>query len=186
MGLETFRNGHGNGRGSPRVETPLEEVVPVHDPEEVPARRERDEQGRFLKGARHAQSRGGLAKRDMTAIAAELGIAKLLASPTFAPFADDIRSFVRAQRMRLSARVGGGECGPGPTKAIVAAALQDAAGRAAMLAGDVSAGSKLLADATQTLAKAYAMASLEAKHAPKATDPIGALRARLGMEGSKR
>ena len=73
----TLRSGHGNGRGTPRIEVlPADELpVGVRAPEQAIPAGERTPDGRFVKGGKTVQAIGGRARRDKTKLAERLGLA---------------------------------------------------------------------------------------------------------------
>ena len=184
MSLDDWRGGHGNGRGSPRVEMPFDEMKAVQDPEQAPARPERDALGRWVAGARHAQRRGGIAKRDLGAIATEPAVAALLEAPGWAEAAPRVRATIRAERQRVAERVGGGECSSFPSRCIRASVLLDEAAVRALARGEDALAGALWEKAAQIAAKGYVAAAHEAKHAPRG-NPLAELRAELGDGGDR-
>jgi hypothetical protein len=120
----TLRSGHGNGRGSPRVETlPVDEL-----PTGIPADADGDsraatrETGRFARGNRRSVL-GGRAKRGSSRLTARLGLSSLRDADAFAPYRRASATFRRAQCAELARTVGGGVCGPGPSSVVASAAL---------------------------------------------------------------
>lgn len=161
----TLRNGHGNGAGTPRIETlPVDELpagVPAASTTPKPAR---DESGRFLAGhpATIAQARAaGQARRATTALAHTLAVTT--DDPTWRGFLKQAEAFRRAQVRRLAAHVGGGECGPAPAALVASAALALAGSRLAYSRGDLTAGARLSAEVRQHLLGAHELAAREAQ-----------------------
>jgi hypothetical protein len=120
-----LRTGHGNGAGTPRVETLPADELPagVQAPPQASARGERRPDGTFAPGARTVQSAGGLATRGKSRLTARLGLANLPDGSAFAPYRRAAATFRRVQCAELALTVGGGVCGPGPSSVVASAAL---------------------------------------------------------------
>jgi hypothetical protein len=164
----------------PVDELPAGEQAPAH----VEAGTERTPGGRWTKGARTAQSKGGKARRGTTHLSHEAGLGGVDGDEAFAPYRSDARHFTRAQCAALAASVGGGHCGPGPSSIVASAALALAASR--YLYDTANGDPKALATAARladssraSLRDAHALAALEAEARPKSSS-IVALRERLG------
>lgn len=169
-----LRTGHGNGRGTPRVE-----VLPVDElPAGVPAsadgvsRSAAIERGKFAEGNRRSVL-GGRASAGQCRLAHRLNLGDSFADPRFATYARSAKVWRNAQLRQLSATVGGGFVGPGPSSIIASAALQLAASRFAFeVLGDMVLGSKLANDSRQNLLAAHELCAKEAQARPKATKPV--------------
>lgn len=111
---------------SSRADEPIEGVQAC---EHVPSTTERQASGRFAKGARTIQSKGGRALKNRTALSHETGLGAVLALPEFKPYLTQAKAFARAHVAELARSVGGGECGPGPASVVTTASLQLAASR---------------------------------------------------------
>jgi hypothetical protein len=121
-------NGHGTGRGQPRVEVlPADELpagVPAPlAPAQVERTSERRPDGRWAPGARTAQRAGGYATRGRTRLADRLCLAAVPDESAFRPYRSAAASFRRAQCAELARTVGGGMCGPGPSSIVASGAL---------------------------------------------------------------
>ncbi len=127
----TYRKGHGNGGGVPRIEVmPADEALRgVQATEHVESTGERREDGTWARGARTAQSDGGRSRRDQTRLAQRLGLSVLADDVAFAPYKRAAADFRRTHCTTLARSVGGGVCGPGPSSIIATAAWQLAASR---------------------------------------------------------
>lgn len=169
----TIRNGHGRGRGRPRVEVLPADELPagVAVVERNPGGAiERDSLGRLAdaQSARELGRKGGLAKAGQTRLGSSLALGETFADPRFAPYARAAKAFRRAQVHRLSVTVGGGECGPAPASAIASAALQLAGSRFAFeVLGDLALGSRLANESSRNLLLAHELAAKEAKARPQ-------------------
>lgn len=172
----TLRTGHGNGRGTPRVETlPADELPSALGSDAV--RPDRDAQGRFVAG-----NGAGKAKRIKPGPRGLVGIDKT--SPEFRPFA---RWGARygAHRRRELASAHGGEISAGVGAIVESAALAMAASRfissKAAETGDpelFKQSSALASTARQHELAAWELAAREAHARPRA-NPTAALVAEL-------
>ncbi len=174
-----LRRGHGNGRGTPRVE-----VLPIDElPGGVAATSVAAPNGTASAAATALRSSGD------TAAAATLGrlggLAKAardrglrvldglglrgVPNETLAPYLADAEAFALSEVRRLAAEVGGGECGPMPSSMVQSAALELAGSRAAFAAGNTLLGSRLAASSRQNLLGAFELCARLAKSRP--TDP---------------
>jgi hypothetical protein len=172
-----IRTAHGKGARSAIVRA---EVLPADElPQGVPQapsgaaepepQGERDERGRWRKGARTWQSRAGKAvarKRAELSALRELGL-RGIEPEALAPFLADARAFSEAERARLARVVGGGTCEGSAALLVDAAALATAASRAAYAAGDPALGARLSAEARSNLLGAHELCAREAKARPK-------------------
>lgn len=170
----TWRRGHGNGAGQPRIEVlPVDELPKgVQASEQAESTRERDGAGRFRPGCRTSQSKGGRSRRESTALARRLGLDDVATDPTFEPYRRAARAFQRTQVRRLAQTVGGGQCGPAPASIIATASLQLAASRWAFDRGQPELGSKLGNDSRQNLLAAHELCARESQARPKQANPI--------------
>jgi hypothetical protein len=167
----TLRNGHGAGRGVPRVEVlPADELpggVPARAGSESPA--DRSEAGRFARGNSVA-IKGGKARAGKTRLADRMGLRQLAEGAPFRPYKSAASAFRRAQCAELAATVGGGRCGPAPSSLVASAALQLAWAR---YLGDLAAedgdadlalkASRLAEASRQSLLAAHELAAREAQ-----------------------
>lgn len=161
----TLRSGHGKGAGTPHVEVlPVDELpTGVHAPTQAESTTERDGAGKWQKGASTAQSAGGKALREQTAITRRLGLGESFADKRFEPYARSARAFRKLHVARLAREVGGGQCGPAPASIIASAALQLAGSRFAFeVLGDLALGSRLANDSRQNLLAAFELCAREA------------------------
>ncbi|MCC6668980.1 MAG: hypothetical protein IT375_34895 [Polyangiaceae bacterium] len=161
-----LRAGHGNGKGSPRIEVlPVDELPQgVQGLALVPSTGERQADGTFLPGARTAQRAGGLAHREQTRLARRLALGEEFSDARFEPYARAGRAFRRVQVTRLARDVGGGECGPAPSSFVASAALELAGSRFAYeVLGDLALGSRLAAASRQNLLAAHELCAREAE-----------------------
>ncbi|HMA97095.1 MAG TPA: hypothetical protein VKP30_30635 [Polyangiaceae bacterium] len=171
-----LRTGHGTGAGVPRVE-----VLPVDElPEGTPAPAGADsrlaatERGKFTAGNRRSVL-GGKATAGQCRLAKRLHLGESFSDPRFTYYARSAKVWRNAQLRQLSATVGGGFVGPGPSSVIASAALQLAASRFAFeVLGDLVLGSKLANDSRQNLLAAHELTAKEAAARPK-RDPISTL-----------
>jgi hypothetical protein len=128
-----LRKSHGSMRdgGPVRVEVLPADELPcgVQAPTQVSAGGERDEHGRFRKGARTSQAAGGRATKHRTRLAAQLGLADLAEAADFAPYLEAAHDFAKHEGAYLAAQIGGGEIGPDVGAIILTAAWQVAASR---------------------------------------------------------
>lgn len=179
----TWRNGHGNGAGVPRIEVLPADELPAGVPSDAQqiSRPTHDKAGKFAKGNELARL-GGLARRGKTRLAERMGLAKLPEGSAFRPYKAAAVSFRRAQCAELAKTVGGGVCGPAPSSLIASAALQLAWSR---YLGDVAAesgdpdmalkASRLAEASRQSLLAAHELCAKEATARPQANrDPLAA------------
>lgn len=185
----TLRAGHGKGAGVPRIEVLPADELPqgVQAPGLVPAGRQRNDKGQWIAGATHAQSKGGRSRARTIKLAHTLGLGDLVASDRFAPFIDTASDFLRTHAAAIAERVGGGECGTGPSSFIATAALQLAASRyffaraAETMSPDMfTLGSKLANESRQNLLAAHELAAKEAPKGAKGGSSVARLRAKHG------
>lgn len=166
----SLRSGHGNGKGVPRIETlPCDELPKgVKAPPPTPeAPEERDAKGRFQKGSRTAQARGGKRNRSTVKLTRQIGLMKEDQFITeFRPYKRAAEAYRRAMISELAQLVGGGSCGVMASGFISNCALQEAAGtfwmEQGMKTGNASLtkmGSSMLNDAKQSKLAAYEMCS---------------------------
>lgn len=164
-----LRSGHGNGKGQPRIEVlPVDELpagVPGQTRVDSPSDRGAD--GRFARGNGLATV-GGKANAGQSRLAHRLRLGEAFADPRFEPYARAARCWRNAHLGQLSATVGGGLVGPGPSSVVASAALQLAGSRYAFeVLGDIELGSKLANDSRQNLLAAHELCAREAKSRPK-------------------
>lgn len=169
----TLRRAHGRAAelgAVVAVETMPPDELPlgVQGPSHAEAREERRADGRFQKGTRTAQSKGGQARKESTALASRLGLSALSAEDGFAPYKKAAVTFRRVHCASLAATVGGGVCGSGPSSIVASAALALAASRYLYdhANGDASvlAQAARLADSSRTaLLTAHELAAREAQ-----------------------
>lgn len=149
---------------APPDELPLGVQAPPH----AEAGDERRADGRFAKGTRTAQSKGGKARKEGTALASRLGLSALSAEDGFAPYKKAAVTFKRVHCASLAASVGGGICGSGPSSIVASAALALAASRYLYDTANGDAGklaqAARLADSSRTaLLTAHELAAREAQ-----------------------
>lgn len=178
----TLRTGHGAGKGAPRIEVlPVDELpagVPDEARDESPT--DRGDGGRFARGNGLAAV-GGNARKGQCRLAHRLHLGDSFSDARFAPYARSAKVWRNAQLRQLSATVGGGFVGPGPSSVIASAALQLAASRFAFeVLGDLVLGSKLANDSRQNLLAAHELTAKEALARPK-PDPHKALLEAFGQ-----
>ncbi len=173
----TLRKGHGNGKGSPRIEV----LPPDELPAPMPAQREpisgveRRQNGTLAstEAARTLGARGGRVKAKRVALARSLSLGDVDSMPAFAPYRRAASAFRRHHCAALAA-IAGGECGAGPSSMIASAALQLASSRflfdQGAQTGDpalLKTASQLANDSRQNLLAAYELAQREAQARPK-------------------
>ena len=109
----------------------------------------RDEAGRLLPGAGAVEigRLGGIAASESRQLARLLGLWEPPEGHPYAPYARLAREWRDSHIARLSATVGGGEVGPGPSSIVASAALQMAASRWLSDRGAEAADAKMLLDA---------------------------------------
>lgn len=175
----TWRKAHGKAKKHGAlvvVETAPADELPagVQAEPQAEGTAERDAKGRWRKGTRTAQSKGGKARNGKTRLADKLKLAPVTADPAFAPYLKDAEAFKRRHVTDLAQQVGGGYCGPGPSGIIASAALQLAASRyffdqvAVCPDPDLALKASRLADsAKQALLTAHELCAREAKARPK-------------------
>lgn len=169
-----LRNGHGNGAGVPRVEVLPADELPagVQASEHAASTSERTNGGKWVKGARTDQAKGGRSRAGETRLARRMGLSQIESDPAFAPYKRAAADFRRAQVMNLARTVGGGHCGPAPASIIASAAWQLAASRylfetAGTDADKLATASKLANDSRQNLLAAHELCAKEAQARPK-------------------
>jgi hypothetical protein len=172
-----LRKPHGagavHGPGGPRVEVARPRDLPrgVQAPTQATAGPERDQHGRFLPGARSAQSKGARAKNSRVRLARQLGLESLADCPDFAPYIREAEDFAKAQANHLAERVGGGSVGPDVGSMVASASWQIAASRylfarAVREGGDpdlFAKASRLANDGRQNQLAAYELAAKAAQ-----------------------
>lgn len=173
-----LRKGHGTGRGTPRIETLPFDELPAGEPD--PARPAsgagRGPDGRFVSSNPWSKV-GGRSRAGKTKLATSLGLTLISSDPAFAPYRRQAETFARIQCGEISATVGGGYCGTGPSSMVTSAALALAASRFLYdtAAGDVAklTAAATLADKSSSLiAKAHEYAAKQAKARAETTPPI--------------
>jgi hypothetical protein len=171
-----LRNGHGLGRGQPRIEVlPVDELPaglpePSRSPQPPPA----GDRGRFAAG-NHLASLGGKAKAGSTRLARRLGLIELPAGAPFTPYKRAASAFRRFHVAQLAASVGGGQCGPAPASVVATSAWQLAASRYLfdlVASGELGPDALKLAsqlgnDSRQNLLAAHELCAREAKSRPQ-------------------
>lgn len=176
----SWRTGHGNGAGVPRIEvSPADEL-----PDDFPAppanapKIERDASGRLIgsEAARLLGSRGGRAQRERRGLLSALGLAELADDHAFARYRRAGDGFV-AEHLAELAKQAGGEVGPGPASIVCSAGMQLAASRFLFDRGAESGDAKMLGQASQladasrqNLLAAYELAVREARARAKHED----------------
>lgn len=168
-----IRKGHGNGRGTPRVEVlpadeqPLGIGAPAREPAPPEPAGVRDSSGRITdrQYARELARRGGLARaakaKQLRALSG-LGLRGALPE-SLRPFLDDAEQFAVAEVARLANDCGGGTCPPNASALVQQAALAMAGSRAAYASGDVVTGSRLGAEVRSCLLGARELTVREAE-----------------------
>lgn len=187
----TLRTGHGNGKGSPRIEVlpPDELPPPVAAPEVAPSTPLVFRPGHKIADKATAQamgSKGGKANARKVRLIDSLGLAIIAEDSTFGPYRNAAEEFVKHHLAEL-ARLAGGSVGSGPSTMVASAGLQLAASRWAFdrggAAGDpamLKLGSQLADASRQNLMAAYEMAQREAQARPRTPgDAVDAMRARI-------
>lgn len=183
-----LRRGHGNGAGSPRVET----LPPDELPSPVPAptgpvagvTRRQDGTVNTPEAARALGRQGGLVKAKRVRLARSLGLsADSLQCEGFAPYRRAASAFRRHHTSELALQ-SGGSVGAAPCSMVASAALQLAASRflfdQAAMTGDPAifkTASTLSNDSRQNLLAAYELAVREAEARAKAAGPVDPLAA---------
>lgn len=187
----TWRAGHGNGKGSPRIEVmPPDELpagVPDHSRGESPT--DRGNGGRFAPGNSLARV-GGATKAGRVRLAERLGLGDVPDDAAFAPYRRSAVSFRRAQCAALARSVGGGICGPAPSSLVASASIQLAWSRffsdLASSSPDpdlVLKASRLAEASRQSLMAAHELCAKEAQARPEPYFDVGAaIRAGLPPE----
>lgn len=176
----TLRKGHGNGRGSPRIEVLPAPKLPAPVPATPAGNRRAD--GKLVAGPATTElaRRGGEAARTRKARLAGLGLVVLAGDAAFAPYMRAASEFERVHRSEL-ARIAGGTVSAGPSSMIGSAALQLAASRFVFDQAAVTGKPALfvqaskLADASrQNLLAAYELATREAELREQVSDDLAA------------
>lgn len=168
----TVRNGHGNGRGVPRVEVlpANEQPVGVPDPTggqrpAVPAVQRRSDgtftpEGAATLGVLGGRARAARARR----LRALEGLGLRGAVPdALRPYLDDADEFATHEVDRLARDCGGGVCPPNASALVQQAALAMAGSRAAYATGDVTTGARLGAEVRSCLLGARELCVREAQ-----------------------
>jgi hypothetical protein len=180
----SVRAPHGNAArlgSAPRVEVlePRRLPVGVQAPGQAGARAERDEGGRFRKGASTIQSAGGRALRHRVRLAAELGLEDLLENPSFAPYVKAAEDFARAQCAYLAGHIGGGVLGPDVQTMVMSAAWQSSVSRYFLAMASKTAdvdlfakASRLANESRQNLLACHELAAKAAKARPTVSAPF--------------
>jgi hypothetical protein len=181
-----LRSGHGNGKGSPRIEVrPADELPPPLADREavlsVPLAFRPDGKIGDTATARVLGSRGGKANARKVRLIDSLGLSTLAAESTFTPYRGAAEEFVKHHLSEL-ARMAGGSVGSGPSTFVASAGLQLAGSRWAFDQGGASGdatliklGSTLANDSRQNILAAYELATREAKARVEAKDAGEAL-----------
>ncbi len=175
-----LRNGHGTGRGTPRIEVlPVDELpvgIAATQPDGGALPRPPYPVG--LPAAAIAGARGGHAKAGSTRLARRLGLVELPDGAPFAPYKRAASAFRRFHVAQLAASVGGGQCGPAPASVVATSAWQLAASRYLfdlVASGELGADAFKLAsqlgnDSRQNLLAAHELCAREAKARPPTPD----------------
>lgn len=173
-----WRNGHGSGKGAPRVEVlPVDELPSgVASPGVTMTNGTASAAGAALRGsgdtvaASELGRLGGLAKAARDRGLRVLDGLGLRGTPheSLAPYLADAEAFALSEIRRLAAEVGGGECGPMPSSMVQSAALELAGSRAAFAAGNTILGSRLATSSRQNLLGAFELCARLAKARPQA------------------
>jgi len=172
-----LRSGHGNGKGSPRVEVLPADEQPVgvpapsgttQPPQAVAARRSNG-QIADRQAASELGRRGGLARAaKATQLRALTGLGLRGATPaTLAPYLEDANRFAESEVERLARECGGGVCPQNAAALVQQAALAMAGSRAAYAEGDAATGAKLGVEVRQNLLGARELTVREAQGRPK-------------------
>ena len=175
-----YREGHGNGRGVPRIEVlpPDEQPRGVPAPTRAPLPPEPDgirkRSGQFVPGeqTRAIARRGGLASAAKAKQLRALDGLGLRGTPpkSLRPYLDEADAFCRAEVERLARECGGGVCPPNACALMQQAALAMAASRAAYAKGDLALGAKLGAEVRSCLLGARELCVREAQSRPDPDD----------------
>ena len=182
-----LRNGHGSGRGMPRIE-----VLPVDElPTGTPApqrttqaviRRTPDGRTADVASAKALGALGGAKAKGQSRLARRLGLRELPANAPFAPYYRSAVAFRRFQVSRLAMGVGAGQCGAAPAAIIGTASWQLAASRYVfdlVAAGELGVDALKLAsqlgnDARQNMLAGHELAAKEAASRPPSPDEVPA------------
>lgn len=126
-----LRTGHGDCRGSIRVEVLPADELPAGVPAPARPKVERDSQGRFKKGAGATEMarRGGEAASESRRLGRLLGLREIPDDHPYAPYLRMARAWREDQLKYLAEEVGGGQLSPGVVSIISDAALKLAASR---------------------------------------------------------
>lgn len=170
----SLRAGHGNGRGTPRIEVlPANELPPplpsASAPPDVALAFRQDGKIADSATARELGRLGGLAKARRLRLVDSLGLAKIAEDSAFLPYRNAADEFV-AHHVAELAQSSGGKVGPAPSTMIASAALQLAGSRYAFdqfaQTADASwmkLGSQMADASRQNLLAAFEIAVREAK-----------------------
>lgn len=184
-----LRQGHGNGRGVPRVEiAPADEMAPgipaPAPPRTVPLEFRPDGRIATSETARELGRLGGLATARRVRLVDSLGLSKLAEDSAFAPYRNAAEAFVEHHLAEL-AESAGGKVGAGASTMVSSAALQLAGSRYAFDKFAESAdgswmklGSQLADASRQNLLAAWELSTREAKARAESgprVDPLGYL-----------
>lgn len=171
-----FRNGHGNGKGVPRIEVlpPDEQPRGVPAPAREPALPEppgsRSRTGGFVPGARARELArlGGLARAAKARQLRALDGLGLRGTPPKAlrPYLAEADEFCVREVERLARECGGGVCPPNACALMQQAALAMAASRAAYAKGELALGARLGAEVRSCLLGARELCVREAQSRP--------------------
>jgi hypothetical protein len=168
-----YRQGHGKGRGVPRIEVlPVDEQplgVPALAAPKKPAEPAGARRPNGQLADRHFASelarRGGLARaakaKQLRALAG-LGLRGALPE-ALRPFLEDAEQFSSHEVERLAQECGGGVCPPNAAALVQQAALAMAASRSAYAVGDLVTGSRLGAEVRSCLLGARELCVREAE-----------------------
>jgi hypothetical protein len=184
-----LRNGHGNGKGVPRIETLAADEQPVGVPAPGgPVAPPAPDVARKPNGtvadrqaAIELGRRGGIARAAKAAqLRALTGLGLLGATPeVLRPYLAAALEFAEHEVARLARECGGGVCPSNAAALVLAAARAMAASCAAYATGDLALGAKLGAEVRSNLLGARELTVKEAKSRPR--DEMAELNRRLGI-----
>lgn len=186
-----IRKGHGAGKGRPHVEQPPADELPAPIPAPARPAPRRQASGKFVPGAgTTALARaGGLARAQSVQLGRLLGLAKLDASHSYAPYSRLARDLRDQHLADLAEHVGGGRVGAGVASIVSSAALQLAASRFLADKGALECdpgllmqSSKLASESKQLLLAAHSLAALEAQARIEAEQHSDTIRVTIAAE----
>ena len=169
----TLRNGHGNGRGVPRIETlpsdeqPIGLPGPASEPPPPEPAGARHPNGQLADRAFASElaRRGGLARAEKARQLRSLQALGLRGArpESLRLFLDDADEFAAHEVARLARDCGGGVCPPNAAALVQQAALAMAGSRSAYAAGELALGAKLGAEVRSCLLAARELCVREAQ-----------------------